>query len=224
MRQADVYRRHDWVYLTDYWGRQLVASLSRENKDALARWMAQRRPLVVARRQEGDAPDLLRLGLALPGKKRICVAVSADAVVMRRRPPFLLEVIKIGAGFWPEAMRELVATIGCAAPDTRIFGSLAWQFFSADPAYSYVTPESDIDLLLTPSRGANLSAWIDLLQDFERRQLAPRLDGEIALPGGNFVSWREFAARPKKILVKGADNISLRPIEDIDALFSARAA
>jgi phosphoribosyl-dephospho-CoA transferase len=224
MRQADVFRRHDWVYLTDYWGRQLVASLSRENKDAVARWMARRRPLVVARRQEGDAPDLLRLGLALPGKKRICVSVSAEAVVMRRRPPFLLEVIKIGAGFWPEAMRELVATIGCAAPDTRVFGSLAWQFFAADPAYSYVTPESDIDLLLTPNTGANLSAWIDLLHDFESRLPAPRLDGEIALPGGNFVSWREFAARPKKILVKGADNVSLRPIEDIDALFSARAA
>jgi phosphoribosyl-dephospho-CoA transferase len=224
MRQADLFRRHDWVYLTDYWGRQLAASLSRENKDAVARWMARRRPLVVARRQAGDAPDLLRLGLALPGKKRICVAVSADAVVMRRRPPLLLEVLKIGAGVWPDAMRELVATIGCAALDTRIFGSLAWQFFSADPAYSYVTPESDIDLLLTPNSGDNLAAWIDLLQDFERRQPAPRLDGEIALPGGNFVSWREFAARPKKILVKGADNVSLRPIEDIDALLCARAA
>jgi hypothetical protein len=63
-----------------------------------------------------------------------------------------------------------------------------------------------------------------LLQDFERRWPAPRLDGEIALPGGDFVCWREFSARPAKILVKGADRVSLRPIEDIDALLSARAA
>lgn len=224
MRHIKLCRRHDWVYLTDHWRRGVAGSLSRQNMNALAHWTARRRPLVVAQRQEGDAPDTLRLGLALPDKKRVSVPISADAIVLRRRPPFLLEVIEIAAGFWPEAMRELIAMVGCAAPDTRVFGSLAWQFFSADPAYAYVTPGSDIDLLLTPPHSAKLSAWIDLLQDFESRWPAPRLDGEIALPGGVFVSWREFAARPKKILVKGSESVCLRPIEDIDALLSARAA
>ena len=79
-----------------------------------------------------------------------------------------------------------------------MFGSFAWQFFAADPAMIYVTRNSDIDLLLTPAHGAQLAAWIALLQNFESRWPAPRLDGEIALPGGDFVSWREFAARPKK--------------------------
>jgi phosphoribosyl-dephospho-CoA transferase len=144
--------------------------------------------------------------------------------VLRRRPPFFLDVVETGAAFWPEAIRELVAMVGRAAPETRVFGSFAWQFFAADPAISYVTRNSDIDLLLTPAHGAQLEACIALLQNFESRWPAPRLDGEIALPGGNFVSWREFAARPNRILVKGADNVSLRPIEDIDALLSARAS
>jgi phosphoribosyl-dephospho-CoA transferase len=224
MRQADLYRRHDWVFLPDGWGRRLAAPLAAEDAEALARWSEKGRPVVVARRQQGDAPDLLRLGLALPGKRRIGLALVADAVALRRRPPFFLDVVEHGAAFWPEAMRELAAIIAGVAPQMRVFGSFAWQFFASDPAAVYVTRESDIDLLLTPARGGQLSAWIALLQNFESRWPAPRLDGEIALPGGDFVSWREFAARPKKILVKGADLVSLRPIDDIDALLSARAA
>jgi phosphoribosyl-dephospho-CoA transferase len=224
MRQADLYRRHDWVYLPDDWRRSLAAPLAGEDEDALARWSEKGRPLVVARRQDGDAPDLLRLGLALPGKRRVGVALPMEAVALRRRPPFFLDVVDNGAALWPEAMRELAGVISRVAPEMRVFGSFAWQFFSADPAMIYVTRNSDIDLLLTPAHGAQLAAWIALLQNFESRCPAPRLDGEIALPGGDFVAWREFAARPKKILVQGADHVSLRPIDDIDALLSARAA
>jgi phosphoribosyl-dephospho-CoA transferase len=223
MRPAESFRRHDWVYLTDHWRLKLGAPLSRENKDALARWTAERRPLVVARRQDGDAPDMLRLGLALPGKKRVCVSISAYAVALRRRSPHLLDVKEVGARFWPEAMRELADLVARTAPDARVFGSLAWEYFASDPAYGYVTRDSDIDLLLTPAHGAKLATCLERLQDFERRWRAPRLDGEIVLPGGGFVSWREFAARPKRILVKGAEAVHLRPISDVDALI-ARAA
>jgi phosphoribosyl-dephospho-CoA transferase len=224
MRQVEQCCRHDWVYLSDDWRQKLAAPIAAEDEDALARWVSTRRPLVVARRQENDAPGLLRLGLALPGKRRVSVAILAEAVELRRRPPYLLDVVDAGAAFWPEAVRELAAMVARNAPDTRVFGSLAWQFFAADPAYAYVTPASDIDLLLVPTQVARLAAIIAMLQNFESRWPAPRLDGEIALPGGDFVAWREFAARPKKILVKGADKVSLRPIDDIDALLSARAA
>ncbi|MDI9847480.1 malonate decarboxylase holo-[acyl-carrier-protein] synthase [Rhodoblastus sp. 17X3] len=224
MRQADLYRRHDWVYLPDDWRRRLAAPLAAEDEDALARWSEKGRPLVVARRQEGDAPGLLRLGLALPGKRRVGVILPTEAVALRRQPPFFLDVVENGAALWPEAMRELAGVVARIAPEMRVFGSFAWQFFAADPALVYVTRNSDIDLLLTPAHGTQLAAWIALLQNFESRWPAPRLDGEIALPGGDFVAWREFAARPQKILVKGADNVSLRSIEDIDALLSARAA
>ena len=224
MRRDELFHRHDWVYPPDDWRQQLAAPLAAEDEDALARWLAKRRPLVVARRREQDAPGLIRLGLALPGKRRVSVVLPAGAVELRRPPPFLLDVIDAGAALWPEAMRDLAATVSRAAPDTRVFGSFAWQFFAADPAYVYVTPASDIDLLLAPAHSAQLSNWIALLQDFESRWPAPRLDGEIVLPGGDFVAWREFAARPKKVLVKGAGQVGLRPIEDIDALLSARAA
>jgi phosphoribosyl-dephospho-CoA transferase len=228
MPKPEALRRHDWVFLRPDWRRWLAAPLKAEEDSALALWLGEGRPLVVARREKHDSPGLLRLGLALPGKRRVGLALAAEAVTLSRRPPFLLDMIDTGAAFWPEAMRELAAAIAGAAPETRAFGSFAWQFFAADPRMTYVTCDSDIDLLLEPAHSGRLRAWIALLQNFEKRWPAPRLDGEIALPGGDFVgdfvSWREFAARPQKIMVKGADGVSLRAIEDIDALFAARAA
>jgi phosphoribosyl-dephospho-CoA transferase len=224
MPRADLYRRHDWVYPRDDWRDKLAGPLGSDDEVELAGWIEKGRPLVVARRRDGDAPDLLRLGLALPGKRRIAAVLSAEAIGLRRRPPFLLDVIEFGATFWPEAMRELATLIGRAAPETRVFGSFAWQFFAADPASVYVTPASDVDLLLTLTPGRQRAGLLALLAGFMDRFLAPRLDGEIALTGGDFISWREYAARPNKILVKGASHVSLRPIEEIDLLLSARAA
>ncbi len=224
MPQSDRCRRHDWVTLPEDWRRGLLSPLTPGDEDALGRWAEKRRPLVVARRQDGDAPGVLRLGLALPGKKRVGVAMRAEAIDLSRRPPFFPRSSRPARLFGPSrcgSWRPWSRT----SPRTRaVFGSLAWQFFAADPAYSYVTPASDIDLLLAPSDGARLAAFIALLHNFESRWPAPRLDGEIVLPDGDFVSWREFSARPKRILVKGADHVGLRPIEDIDALLAARAA
>ena len=156
LRQADLYCRHDWVFLPDEPPPPACGSRSRPRMQR--RWRAGSKkggPVVVARGQQGDAPDLLRLGLALPGKRRIGLALAADALALRRRPPFFLDVVEHGAAFWPEAMRELAATIAGFAPPMRVFGSFAWPFFAADPAAVYVTPESDIDLLLTPARGGH---------------------------------------------------------------------
>jgi phosphoribosyl-dephospho-CoA transferase len=224
MRPVESFRRHDWVYLPDDWRDRLAAPLSPAERDALVRWIAKGRPLVVARRRPDDAPGLIRLGLALPDKTRIGVLLPADAIQLRRRAPFFLDVVESAAALWPEAMGALRDLIAKTAPNARVFGSFAWQFFAAEPERPFVTHKSDIDLLLTSDRAPVLAGWIGLLQDFERRFAEPRLDGEITLPGGDFVSWREYAARPKKVLVKGAETICLRPIEEIDLLLSARAA
>jgi malonate decarboxylase holo-[acyl-carrier-protein] synthase len=221
---ADPYRRHDWVHLADDWRDRLKGSLRPDDEAALVRWLEGGRPLVVARREQGDASDLLRLRLALPGKKRIAVVLSAQAAARRRGPPLLLDVVKFGARFWPMAMRDLAALVARAASDTRVFGSFAWQSFAADDAWEYVTPGSDIDLLISADPGGGVSELITSFDDFGARHPAPRLDGGIALPGGEFVSCREYAARPKRILIKGAGGVSLRPIGDVDVMLVRRAA
>ena len=108
MRPAELYRRHDWVYLPDDWRRRLARRSPPRMK---RRWRAGARkdgPLVVARRQEGDAPDLLRLGLALPGKRRVGLVLPTEAV--GAAPPAALFARRrrnMARRFWPEAMREL---------------------------------------------------------------------------------------------------------------------
>jgi phosphoribosyl-dephospho-CoA transferase len=226
MRPAD-FNRHDWVYLPDDWRKALAGPLAPAHEAALARWTVKGRPLVVARRRDDDAPGLLRLGLAMPDKTRIGVLLPAEAVTLHRHAPYFLDIADSAEALWPEALRALTPLIAQAAPNMRVFGSFAWQFFAANPALRFVAPSSDLDLLLAPGRPGSLAALIGALQDFERRFPAPRLDGEVALPGGDFVefvSWREFSARPKKLLVKGAATVSLRPIEDVEFQLAARAA
>lgn len=48
----------------------------------------------------------------------------------------------------------------------------------------------------------------------------PRLDGEVLLPDGGAVAWRELVARPARLMVKGPRDVSLRDYAAVAALFS----
>ncbi|MCW2286662.1 phosphoribosyl-dephospho-CoA transferase [Rhodoblastus acidophilus] len=202
----------------------MLAPLAQEDEEAVAAWIFGARPLVVARRLESDAPGALRLGLALPGKRRIGVQISGRAVT-RRSPPLLFLDAAVGMiETFPDAGLELARRMAAHAPDTKVFGSLAWRTVADDPSQIYLTARSDIDLLSRPQTRAQMWDWIALLQEFERAFPAPRLDGEIALPDGGFVAWRELAARPSKVVVKSGAGVALRRRDEIEALLQARAA
>jgi hypothetical protein len=53
---------------------------------------------------------------------------------------------------------------------------------------------------------------------------APRLDGELILPGDRAIAWREFARRPEELLVKSAGGPTLCTRLSIEALFARAAA
>jgi phosphoribosyl-dephospho-CoA transferase len=224
MPPAESLRRHDWVYLPADWREKLVAPLPPEDSDAVTHWIEKSRPIVVARSLEGDAPGLLRLGLALPGKRRIGLQLPASAVRLTRQAPFFLDAAPSAGAFWPEALAALSHMFERHAPRMRVFGSFAWQFLADELSYCYVTAQSDIDLLLEPESNEQLWAWLEHLGEFESRFASPRLDGEIVLPDGDFVAWREYSMRPSRILAKGARSLRLRPFEEISRLFPARAA
>lgn len=224
MREPDFFARHDWVWLPETWRDLLCEPLREDDARAVADWTSRQRPLVVARRGAEEAPGLLRLGLALPGKRRIGLLFPASRVTRRAAPLGYLDAAAVVSAIFPEAGAELALLVKRHALDCRVFGSMAWQALADDPAYAYVTLHSDIDLLLQPDSMAQLESWIALLQAFERAFPAPRLDGEIALPDGAFMSWREYAARPKKLLVKSDASVALRAFDEIQSLFRARAA
>ena len=86
----------------------------------------------------------------------------------------------------------------------RVFGSLLWQCLTG---LAYLSDGSDLDLLWPAGVTA---AFLGDLAAIEAG--APmRLDGEVALPDGAGVNWREWCAAPPggSILAKGMDGVRL---------------
>jgi phosphoribosyl-dephospho-CoA transferase len=220
----DGYRRHDLAWLRRDWAESLVTPLEPGELDAVDAWRRRSLPLVVARRQPGDAAETLRLGLALPGivdKRRIGVHVAAGAIA-RSAAPLTLEETLVSA---PEAWRpRLGALAGACAADgmlAQVFGSLAWQSLSGD---RYLRPGSDIDLLFQPRNCREVERLIATLAEFDTSADPPRLDGEIVLPDSAAVAWRELSARPSRVLVKGPAGVELRPFTAVIDLFGDTTA
>lgn len=201
--------RHDWVLLRSGWRRAVAGPLAPAELAALDSWDPARRPLVVARSRPEDVPGTLRLGLALPGRVRIGVVVRAD-VVLERRPPLPLEAVL------PHALAEsriplarLAGDLRDAGAPARVFGSLAWQHVAVGAALEYVTPASDVDLLVTPTSWRGLQEALATLSGWRG---PPRLDGEVLLPGGLAVSWRELASGAERVLAKGPAVAAIVPV------------
>lgn len=126
------------------------------------------------------------------------------------------------AAMWTQALTGLAARAADAGFTARVFGSLAWGFLTG---LSYVRPDSDVDLLFAPESWSDVLRLVDLLTAAAAQAPpgAPRLDGEIVLPGGWGASWRELAARPRAVLLKGGCDAVLHPYERLPALFDAAA-
>ncbi|MFV3074976.1 malonate decarboxylase holo-[acyl-carrier-protein] synthase [Niveispirillum fermenti] len=210
--------RHDFVRLAADWPDGLLSALAGPEQTLVAGWVAAGRPLVVARRPPDDAPGTLRLGLALPDKRRIGLHVRRDVVTGRRPPPLLTEVPV------PPSWRPLVATLSAAAAGAglpvRVYGSLAWQALTG---LDYVRPDrSDIDLLFAPADARALARLPALLRPLAGH-LHPRLDGEIVLQGGLAVSWREWLGGGR-VLVKAPDTLFLADVSTLTAQMPGRVA
>jgi phosphoribosyl-dephospho-CoA transferase len=209
--------RHDWIGLGGDWERWLRTPLTQEDRDAVEGWRRRGLPLVVARRQPADAADDLRLGLSLPDKRRIGVHVASSAAVTHAGPPALAAVLASApAVWWPLLASVLLAADALGVP-VHVFGSLAWQHWSGQ---EYVRPGSDIDLLFAPRRWTEVERLLAELQSLCGPGAVPRLDGEVLLPDGGAVAWRELAARPARLMVKGPRDVALRDHAAVAALFS----
>jgi len=183
----------------------------------LAAWFAQGFPAVVARRAADDADPRLRLGVPLPpaeGKQRLSLRVPLSDVASMRAPPALSELLAAGNTVVPQAWQESLHDLQALAP-ARVFGAFAWQWLTALP---YVHERSDIDVLWQVTDAAQAEALIAQLQAWETRH-PHRLDGELCLPDGGAVNWRELAGRSRQVLVKRLDGAAL---EARDALFATR--
>ncbi len=184
-------------------------------------WWAQGRSFVVARGDVSDTDEDLRLGLALPDKRRVCLHVGREAALSSRPPPTLGEVLRSAPVSWRSLLRRIHFLGETLGVPVGVFGSLAWEYLSG---VKYVRPDSDVDVLFAPTRWADVERLLSELDAVSRAPGEVRLDGEVLLPDGGAVAWRELASRPHRLLVKGPRGAGLRGWKEITALFEGAPA
>lgn len=204
--------RHQLVWLTAQgWDDCAHNCANDADRAAIAQWRAMDWPAVVRRREPGAAADRLGLGIPLPpdadGVKRRCAIAAPLDAIQRRQPPLALADVAVHApAHWRAPLAALLADAerhGCVL---SVFGSAAMQALTGLP---YLTPRSDLDLLLHPRGVAALHAGLALLL---RHAGALPLDGEIVFPGGAAVSWKEWTGSgEQRVLVKHIDGVRLAP-------------
>ncbi|MCK1415459.1 malonate decarboxylase holo-[acyl-carrier-protein] synthase [Bradyrhizobium sp. CW4] len=169
----------------------------------VAGWAHVGRPLVVRRPACSDTAGLVPLGLPLPpshGKRRIAVSLAAADIVAFAQPPLLADAVAAAPPAWRETIEKLVQLL----PETRAYGSLAWQHLTGLP---YLSEGSDLDLLW-PLSSADKTGI--LLSDIARiaKQSPMQLDGEITGPAGG-VQWRELTGTDEdEVLVKSPAGVT----------------
>lgn len=196
------------------WAAWLAARPDLAGLPHLRGWAEAGRPLIVRRRVPGEAAGTVPLGLPLPpadGKRRIGLALPGTALTALPATS-LSDVADDAPDAWRSAIGDLVAIGAAHGIVPRPFGGLLWQ---AVTGLSYLTATSDLDLLW-PCRGpvpAGLLARIHAIAD-----MAPmRIDGEILLPDGFGLHWRELLEAPAggSVLAKSLDALALRPVDPL---------
>ncbi|NYZ12546.1 malonate decarboxylase holo-[acyl-carrier-protein] synthase [Azospirillum sp. RWY-5-1] len=169
-------------------------------------WLALGRPAIVRRPLPGEAASRVPLGIPLPlaqGRRRVALSVPPAALRRTEPPPRLADALGAAPDRWSRPLAELAD----ALPEARVYGSLAWEWLTGE---GYLRPGSDLDLSVPVAGRAALDRALAVLG--ERVAWAdPRLDGELELPGGDGVAWRELLTDAPRLLVKGGTDATLRP-------------
>ncbi|WP_267421553.1 malonate decarboxylase holo-[acyl-carrier-protein] synthase [Methylobacterium sp. GC_Met_2] len=209
---SETYRRHDLVQVNvSAWGAWLGTRHDLDGVRHLDRWAQEGRPLIVRRRMPGETGETVPLGLPMPpsdGKRRIGLALPAAALT-----PMAALNLAEASDYAPTAWRPAIAallSLGCdhgIVP--RPFGSLLWQ---AVTGLTYLNATSDLDLLwpCPDPVPINLLTGLEAIAE----NAAMRIDGEILLPDGTGLHWRELRDAPEdgSVLAKGLEGVTLRSV------------
>ncbi len=212
------WRRHDLLRgEPTAWPRVLRSQASFLKIPSVARWADSGWPLIVRRRAGGDDPGTVPVGLPLPpGEGKVRLSFQLDPADIAG--PVSPRTLRVARGDAPPAWLPTVdAVLGLAAEigvEPRVFGSLLWQGLTG---LAYLSPGSDLDLLWPVEDAATAARVVCGLAAIESASPV-RFDGEILLPDGGGVQWREWHRQPSEVLVKNLSGVELRAGLDLFAL------
>jgi phosphoribosyl-dephospho-CoA transferase len=177
----------------------------------LTQWADRGWPVIVRRRLESEALDVVPVGVPLPsaaGKSRIAVNVPPAAVIARAAPTSLRTVAHKADAAWQPIIAALIALGERHGIEPAAFGSLLWEHHTG---LTYLSPTSDLDVIWSAHAGCSITDLLRGIAQIER--LAPmRIDGEVVFPQGAAANWRELYKAldedgPAEILIKSMDGV-----------------
>jgi len=207
-------RRHDLVRVAPPdWEVMLAQHPSFHDLPLVPDWALKGWPIIIRRSIPGDPDGAIPVALPLPpsfGKRRVGFSLDRAAYIEAVPPVTLAQAAGVAPAAWQPAIAALLAlgrNIGIAP---RVFGALLWETVTG---LAYVTASSDLDLLWRTGNGADAARLLDGLRHID--SIFPlRLDGELELPGGAGVNWRELAAGGSqgRVLVKSMESVTTRSV------------
>lgn len=217
-----MFARHDLVWLTRRGWQRVRAGAPEGALAALDRWRDGGWPAVVRRAEAEMAANEVAIGFPLPprpeegGKLKFGCRVELCDIGRRTRALPLVAALDAVPEQWRDSLALLESQAADAGVGLAVYGSVA---LAALTGQYYLTPHSDIDVLLQPTSRRQLMKGLDLLA--WHAGILP-LDGEVVFPDGRAVAWKElraaFAGAPgTRVLTKGLHRIALVLPEELIA-------
>jgi phosphoribosyl-dephospho-CoA transferase len=175
----------------------------------VADWALREWPVIVRRRMAADVAETVPAALPLPpahGKRRLAFSFASGAAVRVLPPVLLRDAARAAPAAWQPVIAALLDLGEAVGVTPRVFGALLWEHATALP---YLTPQSDLDLLWSISHERTAALLVAGLLRLDAAGPI-RLDGELGLPDGAAVNWRELANQTDQVLVKTMDGVEVR--------------
>jgi phosphoribosyl-dephospho-CoA transferase len=205
-----MFRRHDLLRVAPAsWDAMLRCHPGIIGLPLVVDWAQLDRPVIVRRRMAGDGADSLPAALPLPpdcGKRRLAFSFPSNAAVAALPQVLLRDTASTAPPWWHSVIASLLDLGEAASTTPRVFGALLWQHVTG---LSYLTARSDLDLLWSTADEQRATSLVKGLLRLDAEGPV-RLDGELELPDGAAVNWRELAQNGDQLLVKTMDGVEVR--------------
>ena len=207
-------RRHDLLRPGPAaWDAMLQSRPGLADVPLVADWARLGWPVIVRRRMTGDHAEDVPVALSLPpshGKQRIAVNFPPGAALTPLPPVSLRDAAPMAPPDWQRVIAALIAVGEGVGIEPCVFGALLWQRVTGLP---YLSARSDLDLLWHVPEEAGAASLVQALIRLDATGPI-RLDGELVLPDGAGVNWRELAQADGAaitVLAKMMDGVEARP-------------
>jgi len=213
----ELLRRHSFALITDSGSISRFAESETLQDDVvcLRKWLGKGRPVIIRRPCVSEDGKFLYVGLALPPdpiKRRLAFHLPFSSLANVVEPPLWTECGDASSES-SEMVSPILSATEAAELPLQTFGSYAWQHYTG---LSYVTPNSDIDLLVPINRREDWRRFQQLMSETQKTD--HRVDLEIILNGDASFNWREFEAPGTRLLFKGNRSVWMRDKSDVEAL------